>query len=119
MKHPFMLLSVGLGMVSCRPTTFEDYVYDFQANKPLAGVLVRSTTGKTYTNSAGYFSLPRDGQTLELVLTKAGYLNDTVGTMTFQAGEMMADQRLGTDTIYMFRVGSTFRDSIADLNSPR
>lgn len=94
-------------------------MYGIERQQPVVGALGRSTTGKTYTDSAGRFSLPQAGQTLPLVFAKPGYTTDTVQTISLQSGEFLTERFEGEDTVNLFRIESYFRDSIYQLNMPR
>ena len=106
-------------LAACRPAPFEGQVYDIERQQPVAGVLVRSTTAATRTDGTGHFSLPKDGQTRQLVFAKPGYTPDTVDTNSLRAGEFLTERFGGKDTLFLFRAGSRFRDSIFQLNRPR
>jgi hypothetical protein len=113
-------LIIGLLILSgCKSNLYYGVIYDFENKHPISGVEIDDylNSTKTVSDNNGHFSLAHVGRISgKLIFKKAGYITDTLETISSKSGEQFTEGFKG-DTVYLFTTTSNFRDSIDRLNS--
>lgn len=117
-RNCLRLIVICFILVSCNSKTYNGYVYDQKTKLPIENVEVNDFLNEksTKTNNKGYFNLNHDGKISgKLLFKKKGYTSDTLETVSIQNGEKQSEKFKG-DTIFLFDVNNSFRDSIQRFN---
>lgn len=113
-----ILFTFLLMILGCQQDAYYGYVHDFERKTPIAGVIIDDFLNeqKTLTDSNGYFRLEHTNRISgKLILSKVGYVTDTLETVGFHSGEQEYERFKG-DTIFLFDVNNHFRDSLSQVN---
>jgi len=117
-KNSIAIVSICFVLGACNSKTYNGYVYDQKSKLPIENVEVNDflSNKSTKTDNKGYFNLKHEGKISgQLLFKKPGYVSDTLETIRIQSGEKQIEQFKG-DTIFMYDVNNSFRDSIKRLN---
>lgn len=98
MRNLMVEIILLLLFTSCSNKNYYGYVYDFDEEVPIKGVIVSdsSQTFKIETNSEGYFELKKEKLSDDyLFFSKKNYKTTKIRTISIQNGEFMDEQFKG------------------------
>lgn len=115
MKNLILILLISIFFSSCGKSYY-GYVYDFDSEIPLDGVIVFNEVEKTQvlTDNKGYFMLNYNKPTSELIFKKKGYIIARIKTISIQSGEFMEEKFKGEKN-YLINTKSKTVDFRADI----
>lgn len=105
-------------ITSCSNKNYYGYVYDFDQEAPIEGVLITDSLSniKTKTNSEGYFELRKEKLSSDyLIFSKKNYHSAKIRTISIQNGETMKESFKG-EKIFIIQKNSKTKNS--RLNVP-